>query len=451
MRSRQNIEKLIKNAPIRSNPDVSQAVLRDLLKQIDDAETQKPPGTLPNIGRTIMRSPFTKLAIAASFIVACVIGLSLWTGTQSGIALADVLARVEQAKAWRNKGSYTGTEQLPSGELRRIETRYSGLTSREYGYRSHDQRPDPNGGWMPGRELYLSPQKKTFIGISLAEKRYMRVKWDDAEAQQQQRDLIQWSEPSAYLKGIMACKYERIGRSTIDGIDVEGFRTTDPNCHLPGRAYVFKDPRVEVKVWVDVKTRLPVRYESLTSGLNERGNPITHRFVDHDFQWDVPVTAADFDPPPVPEGYTVVDLPVVLDEKAAIEGLRQCIKLFGSYITISESERPALIALSALEKSQTPAAVRLKDEMKGLTEEEKISRVRNAAKSVIQFILLHRGLVRDRKDPAYYGKTVTPKDADKALMRWKVSDNEYRVIFGDLHAETVSSEKLAELEAALPN
>jgi hypothetical protein len=43
-----------------------------------------------------------------------------------------------------------------------------------------------------------------------------------------------------------------------------------------------------------------------------------------------------------------------------------------------------------------------------------------------------------------------PKDADKVLMRWKVSDSEYRVIYGDLHAETVTPEKLAELEATLP-
>jgi len=35
-------------------------------------------------------------------------------------------------------------------------------------------------------------------------------------------------------------------------------------------------------------------------------------------------------------------------------------------------------------------------------------------------------------------------------MRWKVSDGQYRVIFGDLHAETVTAEVLAELEAALP-
>ena len=42
------------------------------------------------------------------------------------------------------------------------------------------------------------------------------------------------------------------------------------------------------------------------------------------------------------------------------------------------------------------------------------------------------------------------KDTGKVLLRWKVSDKEYRVIFGDLHAETVSPEKLAELEKALP-
>ncbi|HUV66124.1 MAG TPA: hypothetical protein VMW24_19685, partial [Sedimentisphaerales bacterium] len=59
-------------------------------------------------------------------------------------------------------------------------------------------------------------------------------------------------------------------------------------------------------------------------------------------------------------------------------------------------------------------------------------------------------LVQQKKDPAYYGKTVTPKDADKVLMRWKVSDSEYRVIFGDLHAETVTADALAELEKLLP-
>jgi hypothetical protein len=57
---------------------------------------------------------------------------------------------------------------------------------------------------------------------------------------------------------------------------------------------------------------------------------------------------------------------------------------------------------------------------------------------------------QDKKDLAYYGNIVKPGETDKVLMRWKISDNEYRIIYCDLHAETVTKERLAELEAALP-
>src|SRR5262249_16464993 len=49
-------------------------------------------------------------------------------------------------------------------------------------------------------------------------------------------------------------------------------------------------------------------------------------------------------------------------------------------------------------------------------------------------------------DAAYYGKTVGPDDKDKVLFRWKLEDGSYRVIFGDLRAETVTTAKLKELE-----
>ena len=59
-------------------------------------------------------------------------------------------------------------------------------------------------------------------------------------------------------------------------------------------------------------------------------------------------------------------------------------------------------------------------------------------------------LVQDPKHPAYYGDIVGPEDADQVLMRWQVSDAEYRVIFGSLHSETVGADVLAELEKTLP-
>jgi hypothetical protein len=47
---------------------------------------------------------------------------------------------------------------------------------------------------------------------------------------------------------------------------------------------------------------------------------------------------------------------------------------------------------------------------------------------------------------AYYGQTITPKDKDKVLLRWKLDDGKYEVIFGDLRAETVTAERLHALE-----
>jgi hypothetical protein len=64
----------------------------------------------------------------------------------------------------------------------------------------------------------------------------------------------------------------------------------------------------------------------------------------------------------------------------------------------------------------------------------------------------HRGLDPIGKlqsynpDYAYYGKTVGPNDKNKVLLRWKLDNGKYQVIFGDLRAETVTAERLRELE-----
>ena len=64
--------------------------------------------------------------------------------------------------------------------------------------------------------------------------------------------------------------------------------------------------------------------------------------------------------------------------------------------------------------------------------------------------MFYAELVKNDKDPAYYGDTVTAEGTDAVLMRWKISDNEYRVVFGDLTTENVTAEQLAELENQLP-
>jgi len=437
MKSAETIKRLFKDAELSIHPDTDERVFEDVL-QAQQKVTENLPA-MPDEWRIIMKSPITKLAIAAVVIIACLIGISFWRTSGSGIALADVLAQIEKAKTYRFQ-FFPKTGEDPNKPYKR---RFTCLISQEYGSKTTREELDPNGEWIKVSENYLSPDKKTAITIHHRQKRYTRIEFDNYTAENMWK--VASNNPLTFLKRILACKYESMGKSTIDGIEVEGFQTTDPNFFYfyigdQGRSLIGDFNQISVKkVWVDTKTRLPVRYDS--TGM-----------VMHDFQWNIPVDAAEFKPV-IPDDYTgtVVKFPAQINEETAIQGLKIWVELLGKYPD-PEIITPFLVTVlrSALENSETPAALRLQEEIKGLTEDE-------IGNKLVDFLMPIRGLARfynglqyDKKDPAYYGETVTPKDADKVLMRWKVSDNEYRVIFGDLHAETVTAEKLTELEKALP-
>jgi hypothetical protein len=407
-----------------------------------------------SLRNTIMKSPLTKFAVAAVVIITCLIGLSLWRTTGSGIALADVLAQIEKVKAFRFKWISTAAAEV-AGEKTAHEIRATSLNSQDHGKKSIWEVLDPNGGESSFEEHYSLPDNRTKIGIWPKQKKYMRVEFDDGWLQrnletERHSGGVTYDDPRELTKQILEYKGRSIGRATVDGIVVEGFQTTDPNWIGNRR----NKRQVDVKMWVDVKTRLPVRYEFTYAYFDKMGDKIVEqeRFVMHDFQWDVVADAAEFEPV-IPDDYTgtVVKFPPHITEETAIQGLKLWVELLGNYPeSIWDAPMDLKGMRTAFEKGETPDAVRLKEQIRGLTDEE-------MGNKLVDFLMPIRGLGRfygvlqwARRDPAYYGQTVTPKDVDKVLMRWKVSDNEYRVIYGDLHAETVTPEKLAELEAALP-
>ena len=61
----------------------------------------------------------------------------------------------------------------------------------------------------------------------------------------------------------------------------------------------------------------------------------------------------------------------------------------------------------------------------------------------------HEYLVHQGKDAYYYGDIIGPSDSNAVLMQWKISEDKYRVIFGDLREETVSGEELIELQSRM--
>ncbi len=391
-----------------------------------------------------MRSLIARLSAAAAVVIACLIGLSLWRGTESGIALADVLAQIEKASAYRHTCDSTLTDLTQPNVP--AKSHYTMLRSQEYGYKTVPD--DPND-----EVNYYSIQDNVGFIIRPKHKEYERIYFPGEKMTSLAQNQYSYYA-DRIVKKILVCKYASMGRSIVDGVEVEGFRTTDPNYGSttdPNRTSQKKPSQVDVRIWVDVKTRLPVRTEEHITK-----DKTIWDFMTHDYRWDIPVDAADFKPV-IPDDYTRTEKDLFytyaklkdITEENVIQGLKLYADLSGHYPKNATWLPNVQYQWSVFEKSDTPAALRLKEEIKGLSEDDKANRLRDALMPMHCINGFYYWLKKQNKDCAYYGETVTPKDADKVLMRWKTSDNEYRVIYGDLHAETVTPEKLTELEAGL--
>jgi len=436
MQSADSMKRLFREAKLDIRADADERVARDVLRAQQQAIREST--AKPRKGRLTMKSPFAKLALAALIAVACLVGLFMWTGTQSSVALADVLTRIQQVSVYMYQMSATVTGQMAADRPIDQDVRATILISQDYGMKISMEMTDPNGDGDMFQETYMLPEKKTMVTLMPGQKKYMQIDLDDTLFERTQK---QNNDPSAMVKQILDCDYTSLGRSTIDGIEVEGFQTTDPN-YTGG----IMGP-VDVKIWVDVKTQLPVRSEMDMQMLNK----MQMHAVVHDFQWDVSVDTSEFDPV-IPDDYTTlaggpIKMPA-MNEETAIQGLKLFADLSGAY-----PEKLDLMTLMSqigkLATKDRPTAKELREQGKTLDVEARTQEMIDTMMPMQGLGTFYMLLGQDKKDPAYYGDIVTPEDADQVLMRWRVSDTEYRVIFGSLHAETVTADVLAELEKDL--
>lgn len=76
MRPADRTKQFIKNASISSNPEINEAVLKELLNELDKSKSMPCAARLPNIWRTILKSKTAKLAAAGAIIIAVVLPLT---------------------------------------------------------------------------------------------------------------------------------------------------------------------------------------------------------------------------------------------------------------------------------------------------------------------------------------------------------------------------------------
>lgn len=424
-------------AQISVEEEVMNRIIREQSARLKSA-SQAGRGLVPR--RRLMKSSVVKMAVAAAVVLAVLGGIFLWTGTKSGVALADVLAKVEQVQAFVYQMTMHIEGQMQGAKPSNTDMSGSILIANEYGMRMDMTMTDSETGQVTEQQMYMLPERKMIMMVLPQMKKYMRMEFDESMVERMRK---QNNDPRITIKQILACRYEDLGKSVMDGIQVQGFQTTDP-------AYVGSAlGDVDIKIWVNTKTWLPVRMEMHIKA-NEQ---MEMEGTLHDFQWDVPVSAAEFNPV-LPADYTAgpgdgLKVPA-MTEQTAVAGLKLCVDLVGKYPE-NLNVMTLMQMMQEIRDSQTPAAQKLREAMEQAKTDEERSKALMESMMPLQMLGGFYGtLVQEQKEPAYYGKVAKLGDIAQVLLRWKTGENEYRVIFADLHAETVDADTLAKLEAALP-
>ena len=174
-------------------------------------------------------------------------------------------------------------------------------------------------------------------------------------------------------------------------------------------------------VWVDIKTKLPIRMELKTAS-NADGMKI---IVFDEFVFDTPLDPALFSLTP-PEGYKVRVIPVVTDQVVPVE--RDLVDLLGDYAKRSGGRFPNDLQMPSL----LDVLKDIKTTKAGLDD---------ATNAWIAKIGKGVGLVwamPPDRDSFYLGKGVKLGQADKPIFRYRpLGSKTYRVIYGDLTVKDV--------------
>ena len=431
-----NIEEILKKLGTEDVPADARQIAREMSE--DFSETLMRPKRYILL-EYIMKSRITKLAAATAIIIAVL--LFIYNVDSSSVALADVFDKVQRAQAfmYKMKMKVTG-DMIPGKPGADMEQEATIIISTDRGMKMEMTVTDSNSGEKMTQQIYLLPEQKEMLMIMPLQKKYIRMDFNDVSLLDGIKE--QSNDPREMIEQILNYEYTELGRSVIDGVTVEGFETTDPAVY--GGAM---GTSIKIRLWVDVVTWLPV----LTEMDIDLGEKMRIQGVIYDYQWDIQVDEKEF-VPVIPDDFETLlaggmKMPEMTEE-AAVEGLRLFEEFTGKYpeninmVTIMQQ-------VNELRGSQSPAAEQFRKKLEKVqSEEERITLLMDMMRPIQSIGMFYMVLVQGRKDPAYYGDKVTAEFPHAVLMRWKIEEGNYRVIFGDLTAADVTADELAELEAA---
>ncbi|WP_148597535.1 hypothetical protein [Aquisphaera giovannonii] len=227
-----------------------------------------------------------------------------------------------------------------------------------------------------------------------------------------------------------------LGSREIRGVKAEGFT-------VPWSTVVGDDTHsnANIQVWIDPTTALPVRVDLVGLAPPPHSDLVIRL---ENFRWG-PQDPALFDTTP-PAGYA--KMPTVNTKADEItQYVKDGLSIFAKY---NQGRYPAVTYVYGDDQGEALRSLMKmpRDAMGWAKNDDPAWRKTKEGEFAYGSYCLSwiNVIQRDLPEGVYNGKSVTPKDVGKVLVRWQLDDGDYRVIFGDLSSATIPPDRLREIE-----
>jgi len=386
------------NIDTEPNPAHRENLRRQMLSVFNRAKQESATRIIVfrTLRRLTMKSPITKIAAAAAIIIAVLIGLNI-VGTSTP-AFAEIVKPFLIART----ASFKMTMEVEGVPTQTFDCFYAEpMRMRQT---NHEQGAIVISDFQQGKIVTLMP----------AQNKAMIVEMENLPEDQSKFNMFR--EIRKHLQEAQDTEDESVqflGEKKIDGLTVIG--------------YHVQKPAVDITVWADPQTKLPVEMTN-TSG------PTTYTMTEIVFDVELDESLFNLE---IPEGYTIRTMQVDASEPTEDD----LVEMFRIWAKHMDGNLPSVLDMNATMEFVKYQHKKLKE--KGQEPSEEIAL--ELQKTIMR---MGRGGVFVQQLPAesdwhYVGKDVKFPDAEKPIFWYRPEGSEtYRVIYGDLSIKDVAPENL---------
>jgi len=423
------IEEFVRDIPFDAPDSEHRDQLKKQLLNTFPRHRLQPTAQTVGVWRTIMNSRISKPAAAAAIILAAFLALHLFSRT-SGIVWAEVARRLADVKtvAYKITSDVEGMPGTPDGFVTHV-TQDVTLSYEKNGVRIDTSMQVPGG--TRNMHTHILFEQRRLVTIMPDSKKYLEVTIGDEQMKKMEEEK---GDPVTLLKAMLEHDYTELGRKTIDGVTAWGIEVSDPKLGAKMGSFISGGmfDETTVRLWVDEKNKFPIQVTATGSSVDGRASM---DLVIDNFQWDIVIEPAVFEPV-IPDDY---ELLAQGKWEAGNEGA-EIIEVLRLFVEFANGKYPASLKTMTVANAIAPA---IKEKFSsGPPDKELIARLMK----VDMVGMMYNTLEKEGRDPAYHGDRVTANSPDAVLFRWKVDDNKYRVVFGNLSTRDVTPDELAALE-----